>query len=96
MFCHRVYDPGNYLIVELSSHGRDIGGFCAPFLFIDSKLSVAYLKPFNVDAYIKTERILKKDKTDTTTTAATTAVHQSAVRLQLLCFVLSTNTAVNL
>lgn len=91
MFCHRVYNPGNCLIVELSSEGRDMGRFCAPVLFIDSKLSVAYLKPFNVDAYIKTERILKKDKTETTTTA----VYQSAVRLQLLCFVLSTNTAVN-
>ena len=84
MFCHRAYNPGNCLIAELSRQGRDMGCFCAPFFSIDSKLSVAYLKPFNVDAYIKTERILKKDKTDTTTIAATTAVHQSAVRLQLL------------
>ena len=47
--------------------------------------SVAYLKPFNVAAYIKTERIFEKDKTETTKTAATTALYQSAVRLLSLC-----------
>ena len=77
-----------------------MGGFCAPFFFY----SVAYLKPFNVAAYIKTERIFEKDKTETTKTAATTAVYQSAVRLLLLCSesvflsqqTLSVNTAVAL
>ena len=48
-------------------------------------LKCGSLKPFNVAAYIKTERIFEKDKTETTKTAATTVVYQSAVRLLLLC-----------
>ena len=48
-------------------------------------LQCGSLKPFNVAAYIKTERIFEKDKTETTKTAATTVVYQSAVRLLLLC-----------